>query len=79
MILRTPTENENGGNSLPMPSARLVIPAPWNTGRNSTGGIQVTDTVRHTVEKLVPYSDTGRYPGGGLAWIPAFAGMTEPR
>ena len=26
-------------------------------------GIQVTDSVRHTVEKLVPYSDTGRYPG----------------
>ena len=45
-----------------MPSDRLVIPAH--------AGIQVTDTVRHTVEN--------RYPGGGLAWIPAFAGMTDP-
>jgi len=43
-------------------SPRLVIPAQ--------AGIQVTDTVRHTVGK--------RYPGGGLAWIPAFAGMTDP-
>ena len=50
-------------------------------------GIQVTDSVRHTVGKLVPYSDTGRYPGWGMdpgfhrgddkAWIPASAGMTK--
>jgi hypothetical protein len=32
-------------------------------------GIQVTDSVRHTVEK--------RYPGGWWDWIPACAGMTE--
>src|SRR3990167_6290558 len=38
---------------------RLVIPAPWSTGQNSTGGIQVCCAE--------------------LAWIPAFAGMTEPR
>src|SRR3990167_2328376 len=38
---------------------RLVIPAPWSTAQNSTGGIQVCCAE--------------------LAWIPAFAGMTEPR
>ncbi len=62
-----------------------VIPAPWSWCPYSTGGIQVTDSVRHTVEKLVPYSDTGRYPGDDKDWIPApdqvrdklFAGMTE--
>ena len=32
-------------------------------------GIQVTDSVRHTVEE--------RYPGGCWVWIPASAGMTE--
>src|SRR3990172_13380448 len=37
---------------------RLVIPAPWSTGQNSTGGIQ--------------------FCCAELAWIPAFAGMTEP-
>jgi hypothetical protein len=39
----------------------FVIPAQ--------AGIQVTDTVRHTVEE--------RYPGGACAWIPACAGMPE--
>jgi hypothetical protein len=32
-------------------------------------GIQVTDSVRYTVEK--------RYPGGWWVWIPDFTGMTE--
>jgi hypothetical protein len=47
----------------------------------ANAGIQVTDSVRHTVGK--------RYPGCGWTpvftgvtqkdWIPAFAGMTEKR
>jgi hypothetical protein len=32
-------------------------------------GIQVMNSVRHTVGKLVPYSDTGRYPGLGVGRI----------
>ena len=34
-------------------------------------GIQVTDRVRHTVEK--------RYPGELSVWMPACAGMTDAR
>jgi hypothetical protein len=49
------------GEIYPVPSLRSVIPAH--------AGIQVTDSVRHTVEK--------RYPGGYWVWIPVCTGMTD--
>ena len=42
--------------------------------------IQVTDSVRHTVEKRYPGHgrlDPGLHRGDEIAWIPASAGMTE--
>ena len=63
------------GVSIALAFPRLVIPAH--------AGIQVADSVRHTVGKRYPgYGegmDPGFHRGDDKAWIPAFAGMTEAR
>jgi hypothetical protein len=45
----------------------------------ANAGIQVTDSVRHTVGKRYPGHglDPGFHRGDEPAWIPAGAGMTE--
>jgi hypothetical protein len=52
---------------------KFVIPAQ--------AGIQVTDSVRHTVGKRYPGQgeglDPGFHRGDDKIWMPAFAGMTD--
>ena len=75
VIVRCITSIDSGKTSFRLGNNRAPFVMPANAG------IQVMDSVRHTVEKRYPViglgMDPGFHRGDDIAWIPACTGMTE--